>query len=209
MMCRWWWVCVYRAPLPTWGSKRSTPNAPFLSFMCFCVCIMDDEWVREWMNEWMDKWMNVDDDDACVDVYLDFSDLLTQLFRCVSTHVHIINMMNTHTHTLSLIHHRYPTPPMTPIPPAFVTAAASSGPAATFMPASRLYVRNTCIWLKSQETDGRHFTACVSKVCNCVTWGAWCRRAWWWQLGATYWDEGVEETVWGNVRCEELSWGKN
>lgn len=31
----------------------------------------------------------------------------------------------------------YPTPPMTPIPPALVTAAASLGPAATFMPASR------------------------------------------------------------------------
>ena len=28
----------------------------------------------------------------------------------------------------------YPTPPMTPRPPALVTAAASSGPAATFMP---------------------------------------------------------------------------
>lgn len=27
----------------------------------------------------------------------------------------------------------YPTPPMTPRPPAFVTAAASSGPAATFI----------------------------------------------------------------------------
>lgn len=31
----------------------------------------------------------------------------------------------------------YPTPPITPSPPAFVTAAASLGPAATFMPASR------------------------------------------------------------------------
>lgn len=30
----------------------------------------------------------------------------------------------------------YPTPPITPNPPAFVTAAASSGPAATFIPAS-------------------------------------------------------------------------
>jgi hypothetical protein len=30
----------------------------------------------------------------------------------------------------------YPTPPMTPRPPAFVTAAASSGPAATFIPVS-------------------------------------------------------------------------
>lgn len=28
----------------------------------------------------------------------------------------------------------YPTPPITPIPPALVTAAASSGPAATFIP---------------------------------------------------------------------------
>lgn len=30
----------------------------------------------------------------------------------------------------------YPCPPITPKPPAFVTAAASSGPAATFIPAS-------------------------------------------------------------------------
>ena len=30
----------------------------------------------------------------------------------------------------------YPTPPITPSPPAFVTAAASLGPAATFIPAS-------------------------------------------------------------------------
>lgn len=30
------------------------------------------------------------------------------------------------------------TPPMTPRPPAFVTAAASLGPAATFIPASRI-----------------------------------------------------------------------
>lgn len=32
----------------------------------------------------------------------------------------------------------HPTPPMTPRPPAFVTAAASLGPAATFMPASMI-----------------------------------------------------------------------
>ena len=31
----------------------------------------------------------------------------------------------------------YPTPPMTPSPPALVTAAASLGPAATFIPARR------------------------------------------------------------------------
>ena len=31
---------------------------------------------------------------------------------------------------------RHTTPPMTPIPPALVTAAASLGPAATFIPAS-------------------------------------------------------------------------
>ena len=30
----------------------------------------------------------------------------------------------------------YPTPPMTPIPPALLTAAASLGPAATFIPAN-------------------------------------------------------------------------
>ena len=38
----------------------------------------------------------------------------------------------------------YPTPPMTPNPPAFVTAAASSGPAATFMP-GRGSVSTSCI----------------------------------------------------------------
>src|SRR4051794_3720868 len=32
----------------------------------------------------------------------------------------------------------YPTPPITPSPPAFVTAAASLGPAATFIPARRM-----------------------------------------------------------------------
>lgn len=32
----------------------------------------------------------------------------------------------------------YPSPPITPIPPALVTAAASLGPAATFMPASMI-----------------------------------------------------------------------
>lgn len=32
----------------------------------------------------------------------------------------------------------YPNPPITPIPPALVTAAASLGPAATFMPASMI-----------------------------------------------------------------------
>ena len=56
----------------------------------------------------------------------------------------------------------YPTPPITPRPPAFVTAAASLGPAATFIPARRTG------WgiLRRSVTVVRSCSAILMSVCG-------------------------------------------
>jgi hypothetical protein len=57
----------------------------------------------------------------------------------------------------------YPIPPRTPRPPAFVTAAASFGPAATFIPARRigwLILRRSVTVVRSTSADCCQF-ACA------------------------------------------------